>query len=154
MGKLKLKANKVLNNNFFITLQAQVNLIQNTNKPTNQKFDSKKSKRLITPEQKEFFEILAKLNKKYPKVFLLEGPRPLLKIGIINDIFDALISLDMKLSKNKVKQFIKWYTFSKLYNQNHKPGSLRFDLDGNIVGSVTELEAIKKAKFFKKIYNK
>jgi len=122
------------------TLQKQAVIAEKQAKliPTTKPSKPKKPKRVPTPQQKEFFDMLAILNKKYPKAFPPKGPRPSLKIGIKEDVVKAF---DNKFTNVKVHNFLSWYTCSKLYFQNHAAGMPRYDLRGSITGQVTEKEA-------------
>jgi sRNA-binding protein len=106
-----------------------------------------KAKTVYSPEVKEFFEILAILNKKNPKVFPLKGPRPSLKKGITHDIIDELDQ-----PKKKIKSFMAWYTCSRLYLQDHKAGVPRFDLNGQVVDYVTQSDAQAKMEILNRVH--
>ena len=73
-------------------------------------------------------EILAVLRKEYP---VLTEYRPL-KINIEVDLFERC-----SLSRSKIKQGLRYYLRSREYLRVLTKGGLRYDLDGNPVGSVT-----------------
>ncbi|AVP87987.1 hypothetical protein phytr_10590 [Candidatus Phycorickettsia trachydisci] len=97
---------------------------------TSKTFDSSSSR-------PDFKNMLKKLNKRYPKLFPLKGPRPALKKGIKND----LASFFEDISKTKIYKFLYWYTFSKAYCETHIAGTPRYNLDYKVVGYITEEES-------------
>jgi hypothetical protein len=144
---LKEKSTKVAKLPAKPTLKAKTSSV---NKPK-AKVDAKTklgNKKIKYPaDVEEFFQILKILNKHNAEVFPLKGPRPSLKKGISKDI----VELTGKPS-TRIRYFMKWYTFSKLYSDHHKAGVPRLDLNGKVVEHVTEIEANHKAEFLKQIH--
>lgn len=80
------------------------------------------------------------LVEKYPKCFVTEGEKPKpLKVGIGNDIFDALNSSYPDLITRRALKFcLITYTSSHEYNGAMlEDGAMRFGLDGDEVEAVS-----------------
>jgi len=87
-----------------------------------------------------FNEILRLVQEKLPKAFPKEKCL-LLKIGI-----DVDIAKELKLSRWKVKKFLSIYTCSEAYVKEHVVDSPRYDLNGEVVGKVSEKQVEKKSE--------
>jgi ProP effector len=83
---------------------------------------------------------LRTLSDKFPKVFLKDEIK-VLKVGIYKDIKKAT-----DLSSTEINKFLYKYCNSKAYKEAHMEGTPRYDLNGNIAGTVTAEEAYKKTQ--------
>jgi len=108
----------------------------------------KTSQKVLPPEIRLMIDYLYTLRQKSPATFP-PSTRPSLKKGITKDI-----ALNLNISHNMAKKFIAWYSFSKEYLRLHKAGEPRYDLDGNIVGVVTEQEEQEKQILLNKLWAK
>ena len=80
-------------------------------------------------------QLVTTLAERWPKCFAVKSCRRVpLKIGIATDITAAGFAGDLALA-------LRWYTGSTEYRQALKAGAARIDLDGNVAGSVSDLEA-------------
>jgi sRNA-binding protein len=79
-------------------------------------------------------EGLAQLAALYPNCF--RQPRQPLKIGIHNDV----IARHPELRPSLIASALKTYTRSLGYLEMLKAGSARIDLEGNLVGTVTDAD--------------
>jgi sRNA-binding protein len=79
-------------------------------------------------------EGLAQLAELYPNCF--RQPRQPLKIGIHNDV----IARHPELRPSLIASALKTYTRSLGYLEMLKAGSARIDLEGNLVGTVTDAD--------------
>lgn len=132
---LKLKLRK--SNSVEQELKKLQDKLQNTTRTAKER-DNEASKNLNSISSRpDFKDMLKKLNKRYPKLFPLKGPRPALKKGIKND----LVNFFENVSKNKIYKFLYWYTFSKAYCETHIAGAPRYNLDYKVVGYITEEES-------------
>ncbi|MCW9718108.1 RNA chaperone ProQ [Avibacterium sp. 21-599] len=78
-------------------------------------------------------EIIAYLAEKFPRCFFLEGEARPLKIGIFQDLAEALAD-DEKVSKTQLRQALRLYTAGWRYLYACKEGAERVDLQGNPAG--------------------
>jgi sRNA-binding protein len=83
---------------------------------------------------------LKTLSDKFPKVFIKDEVR-ILKVGIYKDIKKAT---DLKSAE--INKFLYEYCNSEAYKEAHMEGTPRYDLNGNIAGTVTAEEAYKKTQ--------
>ncbi|MDE4006144.1 RNA chaperone ProQ, partial [Glaesserella parasuis] len=74
-------------------------------------------------------EIIAYLAEKFPLCFSLEGEAKPLKIGLFQDLVEAL-SNDEKISKTGLRQALRVYTMSWRYLHACKEGAVRVGLQG------------------------
>ena len=77
------------------------------------------------------------LAMRFPATFKMSGTRPPMKVGIHKDITDLAPDLDAA----DVSQAIRLYVRNGSYTQAVVAGAVRYDLDGNAAGVVTEIEA-------------
>jgi|SRR6478609_944724 sRNA-binding protein len=93
----------------------------------------------MTSSRNERDVTVAMLCARFPKAFFLyERRRVPLKIGIRNDVIAVLgDAIDRKL----LVRALKHYFVNLGYQLAVRAGRPRYDLDGNIAGEVTELEA-------------
>lgn len=78
-------------------------------------------------------EIIAYLAEKFPLCFSIEGEARPLKVGIFQDLAEALAE-DEKVSKTQLRQALRQYTAGWRYLYSCKEGAERVDLLGNPVG--------------------
>jgi CspA family cold shock protein len=83
--------------------------------------------------------VLNILIAKYPKTFGYK-PKPL-AIGISHELF--VITEELGLSKNELRNFFSFYCRSKDYRANLILNAERVNLKGEVTGVVTEQEAIE-----------
>lgn len=85
-------------------------------------------------------EIIAYLVEKFPLCFSLEGEAKPLKIGLFQDLADALQD-DERVSKTQLRQALRAYTSNWRYLHGCKVGVERVDLQGNPCGVLEEEHA-------------
>ncbi|OOF52295.1 RNA chaperone ProQ [Rodentibacter trehalosifermentans] len=78
-------------------------------------------------------EIIAYLAEKFPLCFILEGEAKPLKIGLFQDLADALKD-DERVSKTQLRHALRQYTSNWRYLHGCREGAERVDLYGNPVG--------------------
>lgn len=78
-------------------------------------------------------EIIAYLAEKFPLCFFLEGEAKPLKIGLFQDLVEALQD-DERVSKTQLRQALRQYTSNWRYLHGCKQGAERVDLQGNPCG--------------------
>lgn len=88
-------------------------------------------------------EIIAYLAEKFPLCFILEGEAKPLKIGLFQDLAEALKD-DEHVSKTQLRQALRQYTSNWRYLHGCREGAQRVDLNGNPVG-VLEAEHVTHA---------
>ncbi|MDO4626503.1 MAG: RNA chaperone ProQ [Pasteurellaceae bacterium] len=88
-------------------------------------------------------EIIAFLAEKFPACFSVEGEAKPLKIGIFQDLAQALQD-DNTVSKTQLRQALRQYTSNWRYLHGCRLGAERVDLQGQIVG-VLEQEHVDHA---------
>ncbi len=101
-------------------------------------------------------ETQAWLFQHFPKCFRHDHGLPL-KVGILKDIFEKLPE-DQSISRIQIRRTLKFYTNHPSYQKALTHKKERFDLDGNVVGTVEEehkttaekLVALRKLKSFVK----
>lgn len=80
-------------------------------------------------------EIIVYLAEKFPLCFTLEGEAKPLKIGLFQDLVEALQD-DKRVSKTQLRQAIRAYTNNWRYLHGCKLGAQRVDLQGNPCGEL------------------
>ena len=88
-------------------------------------------------------DIIAYLAEKFPLCFILEGEAKPLKIGLFQDLADALQD-DERVSKTQLRQALRQYTSNWRYLHGCREGAVRVDLHGNPAG-VLEAEHVAHA---------
>lgn len=88
-------------------------------------------------------EIIAYLAEKFPLCFILEGEAKPLKIGLFQDLAEALQD-DERVSKTQLRQALRQYTSNWRYLHGCREGAVRVDLQGNPAG-VLEAEHVAHA---------
>lgn len=88
-------------------------------------------------------EIIAYLAEKFPLCFSLEGEAKPIKIGLFQDLAEALKD-DPKVSKTQLRYALRQYTSNWRYLHGCKEGAVRVDLQGNPAG-VLEQEHVQHA---------
>lgn len=82
-------------------------------------------------------EIIAFLAQKFPKCFILEGECRPLKIGLFQDLAEALKD-EPRVSKTQLRHALRQYTANWRYLHASKVGAVRVDLEGNDAGVLTQ----------------
>ncbi len=85
-------------------------------------------------------EVIAYLSEKFPLCFSLEGEVKPLKIGLFQELAEALAG-DETVSKTLLRQVLRNYTNSWRYLAACQPNVARVGLQGEEAGVVTEQEA-------------
>lgn len=85
-------------------------------------------------------EVIAYLCEKFPLCFIPEGEAKPLKIGLFQELADALEG-DEKVSKTLLRQALRNYTMSWRYLHACRDGAVRVDLHGNEAGVVDTQQA-------------
>lgn len=85
-------------------------------------------------------EVIAYLAEKFPLCFSVEGEAKPLKIGIFQDLAEAL-SDDDTVSKTQLRQVLRVYTTSWRYLHGVKANVMRVGLQGEEAGVVDEQQA-------------
>ena len=85
-------------------------------------------------------EIIAYLAEKFPLCFALDGEAKPIKIGLFQDLAEALQD-DPRVSKTQLRHALRQYTSNWRYLHSCREGAVRVDLYGNPAGV---LEANKK----------
>ena len=85
----------------------------------------KKAQDLLKIKKQKIQEALAILKKQFPLAFK-ESPEPL-KIGVLEELVEKLSG---KISKNKIKGALKYYTRNLMYHQAVLINTHRIDLAG------------------------
>lgn len=85
-------------------------------------------------------EIIAYLAEKFPLCFSLEGEAKPLKIGLFQDLSDALKD-DERVSKTQLRHALRQYTSNWRYLHGCKVGAVRVDLQGNPAGELEQEHA-------------
>ena len=88
-------------------------------------------------------DIIAYLAEKFPLCFILEGEAKPLKIGLFQDLAEALED-DECVSKTQLRQALRQYTSNWRYLHGCREGAVRVDLQGNPAG-VLEAEHVAHA---------
>lgn len=78
-------------------------------------------------------EIIAYLAEKFPLCFSLEGEAKPIKVGLFQDLAEALKD-DPKVSKTQLRHALRQYTSNWRYLHGCKEGAVRVDLQGNPAG--------------------
>jgi ProP effector len=98
-------------------------------------------------------EIITYLSEKYPSCFSLKGPVKPLKVGIFQDLAEALAD-DEKVSKTRLRQALRHYTSSWRYLKSVKVGTFRVDIDGKDVMEIDQEQADFASKTLKESQEK
>lgn len=85
-------------------------------------------------------EAIAYLVEKFPLCFSLEGEAKPLKIGLFQELAEALAN-DEKISKTVLRQALRAYTSGWRYLHGCKAGAVRVGLAGEEAGIVEESQA-------------
>ena len=85
-------------------------------------------------------EIIAYLAEKFPLCFSLEGEAKTLKIGLFQDLSEALKD-DERVSKTQLRHALRQYTSNWRYLHGCKVGAVRVDLQGNPAGELEQEHA-------------
>jgi sRNA-binding protein len=94
--------------------------------------------------REEFKAILKTLREEFPGAFPKKEFR-VFKKGIDLDILKSGV---LKIGRTKLRMFLKIYTNHPLYMETHAAGSSRYDLQGKVVGPVTEQEYLNMKKLY------
>lgn len=78
-------------------------------------------------------DIIVYLTEKFPLCFTLEGEAKPLKIGLFQDLSEALQD-DERVSKTQLRHALRQYTSNWRYLHGCREGAVRVDLQGNPVG--------------------
>lgn len=85
-------------------------------------------------------EVVAYLCEKFPLCFIAEGEAKPLKVGLFQDLAEALAD-DEKVSKTLLRQALRSYTMSWRYLHACRDGAVRVDLNGAEAGVVDSQQA-------------
>lgn len=85
-------------------------------------------------------EAIAYLSEKFPLCFTLEGEAKPLKIGLFQELAEALAE-DGKVSKTLLRQALRAYTANWRYLHACQAGATRVGLNGEACGVVEETQA-------------
>ena len=85
-------------------------------------------------------EIIAYLAEKFPLCLSLEGEAKPLKIGLFQDLSEALKD-DERVSKTQLRHALRQYTSNWRYLHGCKVGAVRVDLQGNPAGELEQEHA-------------
>lgn len=85
-------------------------------------------------------EIITYLSEKFPLCFILEGEAKPLKVGIFQDLAEALAN-DERITKTQLRQALRVYTGNWRYLHACKEGVERVDLQGNPAGTLEKEHA-------------
>ncbi|OOH89626.1 RNA chaperone ProQ [Pasteurellaceae bacterium 15-036681] len=85
-------------------------------------------------------EAIAYLVEKFPLCFSLEGEAKPLKIGLFQDLAEALAD-DDKISKTVIRQALRTYTMGWRYLHACKEGAVRIGLQGEEAGVIDAQQA-------------
>jgi ProP effector len=89
---------------------------------------NEQQKRIVVDTQQWLFEA-------FPKCFREDHALPL-KVGILKDIFEQLPK-DQSISRIQVRRALKFYTNHPLYQKALTKKEERFDLNGDVVSTIT-----------------
>ncbi len=98
-------------------------------------------------------EIIAHLAEKFPACFTVEGPVKPLKVGIFQELAQALAE-DDKVSKTQLRQALRHYTSSWRYLKSIKEGAQRVNLSGEEIEAIDAEQASFAAKTLKESQEK
>lgn len=110
---------------------------------------TKKSNKKSQNKTKQNLETLAILKKQYPLAFK-ENPEPL-KIGILEELTEKL---NGKLSKNRIKGALNYYTRNPMYHQAILINTYRIDLEGKRCEFITSQQKEYSQKCLGEILSK
>jgi ProP effector len=98
----------------------------------------------MSTTRKQIEATIALLCERFPKCFVMfERRRVPLKVGIRDDI---IAILGDQIDRQLLNAAMQYYCNNFHYRRSQKPGALRFDLDGNPCGEVSEEHAAGAAK--------
>lgn len=103
--------------------------VKTKSKKTNEPKQNSHTQPQFTKE--EISSAIALLEKKYPKLFSMENPKPL-KVGVFNEV---VVSGDW--NKQLLKKALRTYVQSKAYYLSCSSASYRYDLNGDKVGEIS-----------------
>jgi len=98
-------------------------------------------------------EIIAYLVERFPACFSIEGPAKPLKVGIFQDLAQALEG-DENVSKTRLRQALRHYTSSWRYLKSIKKGTFRIDIEGKEVAEIDQEQADYASKTLKESQEK
>lgn len=90
-------------------------------------------------------EVIAYLADKFPLCFFLEGEIKPLKIGLFQELSEALNG-DENVSKTALRQALRIYTMNWRYLRACQAGAIRVGLQGEEAGVVDETQAAHAAQ--------
>ncbi|MDH2924307.1 ProP effector [Nicoletella semolina] len=90
-------------------------------------------------------EVITFLAEKFPNCFSLEGEAKPLKIGLFQELSEALAS-DGNISKTSLRQALRTYTMNWRYLHGCKEGAIRVGLQGEEAGVVDATQAAHAAQ--------
>lgn len=90
-------------------------------------------------------DVIAYLAEKFPLCFSLEGEAKPLKIGLFQELAEALAD-DEKVSKTLLRQALRAYTSNWRYLHGCKEGAVRVGLQGEEAGVVDATQALHAAQ--------
>lgn len=122
------------------TLAADTDITTQQNKK--QEEQQRREKRVNKIAQQK--STLTYLAEKFPQCFVLDGEARPLKIGIFQDLVEALGN-DENVSNTQLRQALRHYTSNWRYLHGCKEGAVRIDLNGNDAG-ILELEHVEHAQ--------
>lgn len=82
-------------------------------------------------------EIIAYLAEKFPLCFTLEGEAKPIKVGLFQDLAEALQD-DPRVSKTQLRHALRQYTSNWRYLHGCREGAVRVDLYGNPAGTLEQ----------------
>ncbi len=89
------------------------------------------------PKYQQNKAVIAYLAEKFPKCFFIEGEIKPLKIGLFQDLAEALAD-DETVSKTQLRHVLRQYTANWRYLHSCVLGAERVDLEGNVAGIVEQ----------------
>ncbi|WP_448548715.1 RNA chaperone ProQ [Thalassotalea fusca] len=98
-------------------------------------------------------EIIAYLVERFPACFSIEGPAKPLKVGIFQELAEALEG-DETVSKTRLRQALRHYTSSWRYLKSVKVGAQRIDIEGKEVAEIDQEQADYASKTLKESQEK
>ena len=107
----------------------------------------------ILPSKIEALKFLERLQLSRPEIF---PPKPLPKVPLAIGIFEQLNAHrdELRISKNVLEKALRlWCKGVRYYTALTKVGSPRYDINGNITGTVTEKDAEYANKKLKIIFS-
>ena len=136
IGTLKLRKNKAIES-------GATQKISNNSNPSS-KEDTKAPVSPTLEPKADFNAVYDILHGKFPEIINMNKP-VLLAVGIRKEM-----SKETGVSSVVLKRWIAWYCRKSNYYANHIQGAIRFHLDGNEAGIVTENHQEKMEKRLEK----